>query len=272
MIKIGITEKGDAGLDFSWVSKLVSNSIDGTILVTKGINAEFIDNIVALYKSGKKGIIVHCTCTGFGGTILEPNVPDYTIQLDYLKVLIDAGFPKENCVLRIDPILPIQEGFDSAAKVITYASEIGLIPSSYDREQGVEPNLRIRVSVMDEYNHVKERLIKHGLPPIYLNGFQASDEQLINTIEFLAQYDITFECCAENRLYDINRQSGKYNYLFDNVGCISEKDLVIMKIDGNTGACINPQNRNGCQCLSCKTELLKNKHQCSHGCLYCYWR
>lgn len=30
--------------------------------------------------------------------------------------------------------------------------------------------------------------------------------------------------------------------------------------------------RKGCLCPSNKYELLKNKKQCPHGCLYCYWR
>ena len=32
------------------------------------------------------------------------------------------------------------------------------------------------------------------------------------------------------------------------------------------------EQRASCSCLSQKVELLSNKKQCHHGCLYCYWR
>ena len=101
--KIGITERGDAGIDLSWTQKL--GHVEGAVLITKNITNEFISNVLHLNNIGHK-LIVHCTCTGFGGTELEPNVPDYKIQLNRLKLLIDSGFPISQCVLRIDPIIP----------------------------------------------------------------------------------------------------------------------------------------------------------------------
>lgn len=48
-------------------------------------------------------IVVHCTCTGWGHTRMEPNVPDYKQQLSQMKKLIESGFPASRMVLRIDP-------------------------------------------------------------------------------------------------------------------------------------------------------------------------
>lgn len=39
-MKIGITEYGDAGVDFRWENKL--KEIDGVILITKNLNDTFI--------------------------------------------------------------------------------------------------------------------------------------------------------------------------------------------------------------------------------------
>lgn len=36
MLKIGVTERGDAGLDLSWVQKM--DKMDGAILITKDVS------------------------------------------------------------------------------------------------------------------------------------------------------------------------------------------------------------------------------------------
>lgn len=43
-MKIGITERGDAGRDFSWESKL--SSVAGAVLITKNITDAFIDKVI----------------------------------------------------------------------------------------------------------------------------------------------------------------------------------------------------------------------------------
>lgn len=260
-MKIGITERGDAGIDLSWQQKL--KEMDGAVLITKNITDKFIDAVL----DADKPLIVHCTCTGFGKTILEPNVPYYQQQLNQLKKLIDMGFPADHCVLRVDPLLPCKEGMEKFWKVMDYFHSLNT---------GVE---RIRISILDEYKHVKERFKEHGLPCLY-NGFQASDEQLKLVIEILALFKAhaflpqRYEICAENRLWELILEvySNNHNpFLFEVAGCISQKDLNIMGLPCK-GTGINPQNRYGCHCLSCKTELLERKQQCPHKCLYCYWK
>lgn len=60
-MKIGITERGDAGLDYTWVTKL--NKMDGVILITKNLSDKFIQTVTDCYKS-YPNIIVHAGCTG----------------------------------------------------------------------------------------------------------------------------------------------------------------------------------------------------------------
>ena len=109
-MKIGITERGDASIDYQWVEKLPS--VDGTILITKNLTDRFIDTVIKCYGNGDK-LIVHATCTGWGRTDFEPNVPDYKTQLHQLKKLIKKGFPADHCVLRIDPIFPTLSAFET---------------------------------------------------------------------------------------------------------------------------------------------------------------
>lgn len=51
-MKIGVTERGDAGIDFSWKDK--SHTVDGMILITKAINNVFLQKISEM-KSNQEG-------------------------------------------------------------------------------------------------------------------------------------------------------------------------------------------------------------------------
>ena len=101
-MKIGITERGDAALDLSWVDKL--KYVDGAILITKNCGKkEFLDSL----SKSEKPIILHATCTGMGGTHMEPNVPSPLSQINVIKRIIRTGIlPAKKIVIRIDPIYP----------------------------------------------------------------------------------------------------------------------------------------------------------------------
>ena len=244
-MKIGITERGDAGLDFSWFDKL--STVDGAILITKNVNNSFIEKVL----TATKPLIVHATCTGLGGTSIEPAVPSYTQQLNGVKSLIERGFPKDHIVLRIDPIIPRPEYLSKIKQVLDTAFELGLLP-----------NMRVRISLLDEYPHVRKRFYELGIPSIYHGDFQPTPPMCFDAMDLLESYDINYESCAEPMLISPKITA---------TGCVSPTDLKIMgyEVDSLT---INPQNRRGCRCLACKTELLEHRGQCPHKCAYCYWK
>lgn len=248
-MKIGITERGDAGINLEWKDKL--KDVDGSILITKNITDEFIDAVL----SSDKPLIVHCTCTGWGHTAVEPNVPDYKYQLMQLKKLINKGFPADNCVLRIDPIFPSEKGIERFHSVMKKFISMDLKVK------------RIRVSIIDEYKHIKDRYLQRHWKPLYPGTAMYADKNQINLVsDALQEYpNYIFETCAEDDLARICINT-------EMCGCISKKDLNIMglSIEGNETE--NPQNRKGCHCLSCKTELLSSRHPCKNGCIYCYWK
>ena len=234
--KIGITERGDAALDFSWTKKLQPK---GNIIISKSINDALINALIAY----KDKIIVHITCTGFGGSILEPNVPNKLWTRTQVDKLIAGGFPVKQMVLRVDPIIPTKRGLKTAESVLD------LFDTS-----GIE---RVRYSFIDMYRHVKDRFQAKSLP-LPFNGFCAPDYMINNALDLFRQYGLTykFEACSENTIHKI--------------GCISQRDFDILGIAekaGNTG----PQ-RIGCACHSGKIELLTERKKCWHGCVYCYWR
>ena len=103
-MKIGITEHGDAGIDLRWKDRLTD--MDGAILITKNITNAFTQAVFDVVKNTP--IILHATCTGWGGTVMEPNVPDYKTQLVNTKHLIDICPDLCDVVLRVDPVFPTQ--------------------------------------------------------------------------------------------------------------------------------------------------------------------
>lgn len=273
-VKIGITEAGDASFDYAWVDKI--NEMDMVILITKNITDEFIEKILDY----KDKVVLHATCTGYGGTVLEKNVPDYKVQLDQVKKLLSLGFPKEQIVIRVDPVIPTLKGFGNLMKVVSYICK--------DIQ-------RFRVSILDNYKHVQERFKKNNLPVLYNGNFQASLEDFKNMDSVLRQlkklYNVTFESCAEVHLTEAER-----------MGCVSQKDLSLFGLKLDTDELRG--QRKGCLCVAGKTELLTHKRygkckkfgiddsfggscgtknnckECEHhevygclnACLYCYWR
>lgn len=244
-IKIGITEAGDAGLDFGWVNKM--DSVDGAVLITKHISGRFQDAIMPF----KGKVILHHTMTGWGGTQLEPNVPHPEQQIDALKSLLAAGFPSDHVVVRVDPIIPTPAGIWNAENIINAAY----------RELHLR---RFRVSLIDMYPHVRNRFVAAGQKLPYGDRFSASDEQFAEVnyrLWAFALLGCQFESCAESKLT-----------VADAVGCISQRDLSILGLEMPESVEPAGFQRPGCLCLSCKKELLTHKTQCPHGCLYCYWK
>lgn len=248
-MQIGFTERGDAGVDLSWQNKL--NGLDGVVLITKNIT----NGMAKILLSGQIPcpVILHATCTGNGGTELEPNVPNYKMQLSSIKKLIAYGFPKKNIVLRIDPIFPDYR-LDNSRAVIEEAYALGLLP-----------DMRVRISVVDQYKHMAARFRQHNIPLPYPEGqFYASPAQFQAVQDMLTSYpNVTFETCAEYKLNGPN---------IVHTGCLSKIDLGIMGVQIPDNSAINGQNRNGCLCLACKKELLTQRHPCRHQCKYCFWK
>lgn len=252
-LSIGVTERGDAGLDLSWLNKL--DTVSGVILITKNVTSGSFKNALFQAYNSKRAVMLHCGCTGWGQTAMEPNVPDYKTQLDSLNNIIEAGFPTSHCVLRVDPIIPTEEGFHYAYNVFKYAHKLGLLNK-----------LRIRISIFDEYPHVRTRFAARGYDPVY-NQFYAPESLLEiakqHLIQWANEFSIKYETCAEPFLN---------NDCFVHCGCVSLTDLSIMGIQASENSYLNPQGRNGCLCLGCKRELLQHRHPCGHNCAYCYWK
>ena len=209
MMKIGITERGDPSIDFSWVEKV--EAMDGIILITKNLT----DKVIGEASKNLNKYVFHISCTGYGGTVVEPNIPRFCEQLNQAKKLLDMGVPVERVVIRIDPIIPTTKGLRTAGMVFLNAYSLGF--------------RRFRISVMDAYPHVRERMRQAGLEPPYGDMFIAPAnmfEDVNSVVRQLKQLhpDIVIESCAEGKLTETEM-----------VGCVSQKDLDILGIARSFG-------------------------------------
>ena len=181
-MKIGITEQGDAGLDLSWSLKM--HEVDAAVLITKCLNKDFIDTV--LRYSDKA--IVHVTCTGLNilDHRLEPYSNEVSLQLGMANELVSRGFPIDQIVIRVDPIIPTDEGISIANFVIHCSEVLGFH--------------NFRVSVIDMYPHVRKRFIDADLE-LPFEGFQATDEQFKVVSDMLSMHtESVFSSCAEVKL------------------------------------------------------------------------
>lgn len=245
MYKIGITERGDAGIDFTWMDRL--SQVDGAVLITKNLTPTFCK----LALEHKDKLIIHATITGHGGTILEPNVPKWQDSMTYIQSLVECGFPSNKIVARVDPIIPTTKGIFTAKRVISAVIDDALIS-------------RIRVSIIDMYPHVRQRFKELGLPlPYGERGFSPSEAQIaaVNDMILSVKDDnVSIEACAEPGLTAVKH-----------CGCISNKDLLLLGLFDEQDN-FHGFQRQECHCYDGKTELLDNRKQCPHQCVYCYWK
>ena len=111
-IKFGITERGDIAFDNRWIYYVSTGQVQGAILISKGLPGKLgLTNMVKF----KDKIIFHATTTGWGGTEIEPNVDDYETRLEKLiNFVSESEFPMDHIVVRVDPIIPTEEGFSRA--------------------------------------------------------------------------------------------------------------------------------------------------------------
>ena len=239
ILKFSITEAGDAGIDFSWADKL----LDGNIIITKHLTPKNT-KLIKLLVENKDRIILHATCTGYGGTRMEPYVPRPYEVYQGIRELINAGFPVEQIVLRTDPIIPTKKGIERVKEIWVSFEDTGI--------------KRVRYSIIDMYSHTKERILKeYGKLPF--EGFKAPQSMINDLLDAIENYrqHYNFEACAEN--------------LPDRIGCISQKDYEILGLD-TSDIQKGGFQRKTCACCAGKTELLTNKKRCPSGCLYCYWK
>lgn len=259
MLKIATTETYDPTLCIDlWYNR--ASEFDFLLYITKRMNAavtKIFTNPDSLWNHAVKPSIIHVTCTGWGGSELEPSVQTTAQTVKEVEKLIDFGYPIDRIVWRCDPIIPTKTGLEKFKESVAAASELKI--------------KRVRSSILQMYKHSLERMtdfeVCREITDMYSGGFFPKNfsQNEINAIsEVVRQYrDISFESCASLKL----SQCG-----FSTNGCMSEKDLIINGIDPETSGLLKGNQRQNCSCLL-KHQLIPggfSRGRCPHGCLYCY--
>ena len=235
----GFTEGCDPSVSFNWVNNL---SPYGNIIISKNLTDDLIKQLVI----HKDKVIFHHTVTGLGGFPVEKNIPPKEWSRKQFDKLISAGFPLNQCVLRVDPIIPTDKGMETALSVLDLYKDTGI--------------KRVRFSFLDMYPHVKERFIQQGIRLPY-DTFNAPREMMLSGILKLTkkaeECGYYLEACAESCLFK--------------KGCLSQTDYDILHIPYEDSG--SNHQRQTCICSGAKREILPRKNnKCTLGCTYCYWR
>ena len=242
---IGVTERGDAALDTAWEDWVFAQKRPA-ILISKDPLKLFTEVTSMADQHGFcPNIIVHCTVTGFGGTKIEPNVPKADVSLEgYSKFINLLG--KDRVVLRCDPVIPTE-------KCVIFA---------VSRVMSKALGTRIRFSFLDMYSHVKQRFIDAGVDIDKLEAkdgsIHASLEDRLKLVELMKSYvpnPQMLSACGEPGI--------------QSEPCVSKRDCDVLGVELMQST---SHQRFACHCAANKTELLKTRGQCKHGCLYCYWK
>lgn len=240
---IGITETSDPCFHLDIFDSLHN----ANIIITKNLTNKMIEKLI----ENKDKCILHMTVTGMGGSKIEPFVPEPSVNLERINKLIEGGFPTEQIVLRIDPIVVTDKGTNTALDVLEMFKDTGI--------------KRVRISFMDMYNHTKERFIESGIKLPY-ETFHANEN--IRKHVFKILYTEALEMG-----YEMVQTCGEPG--FESTPCISQMDIDILGLSDKITLVGNKEQRTHCGCPSNKRQLItweKSRIKCSHNCLYCYMK
>ena len=193
MFKIATTETYDPSLCVKeWIDQV--KNYDFVLYITKHITSEvaklFTEEDSSLYY-GKIPSIIHATCTGWGGDVLEYNVPNLEQTREDLFSLISRGYPKERIVLRVDPIIPTQRGIDKFLYAVEIAYDLGIT--------------RVRSSMMQMYQHVSDRMEAESNHPEIIEILNAYRNMYYNETDSSSKkysFFPTKEYCNEHKIYE----------------------------------------------------------------------
>lgn len=238
--RVGITEAGEVAFNLDVFERLYK----ANIIITKRLTDKLIDKLI----EHKDKIILHLTCTGWGGTEIEPMVPTVEQTYDKFCKLIDGGFPVEQVVLRVDPIIPTTVGIEKVQSVFDLFKDSDI--------------KRLRYSVLDMYNHVKDRFNDLSIKLPY-DSFHAPMDVRIKVFNFVDGF-----CRERNIDLEVCGEPG-----FNSLSCVSQKDIDILGLTDEIELIGSAEQRKSCGCPANKSELLRKKPQrCSNKCLYCFWK
>lgn len=239
--RVGITETSEIAFNLD----VFDNLYKANIIITKRLTNDLINKLNEHYDK----VILHLTCTGMGQTRIEPFVPSVDETREKFIQLITLGFPIEQVVLRIDPIVPTDKGIRTATSVLEAFKGLGI--------------KRVRISFLDNYKHVRERFKNEGINELYDGSFHAPLEDRVRYLEMIKD-------CASECGYEVVEACGEPG--IESTPCLSQRDIDTLCLTDEIKLVGSAEQRTSCSCPQNKSELITNgfNKKCKHGCLYCY--
>lgn len=235
MLQIGITDTGDAGFQLDWAQRM--DQVHGAILITRVLTPEFLQALTPF----PARVLIHVACSGYGGTVLEPNIPSLSWTRGRYTTLVETIRP-EQTVLRLSPIIPTPRGLSVAETVL--------------KAFGDSPVQRVRYRCLELFPGVVARLQAARLSDPYEGAAGPRPGQLLALHALLARWEqrFQFESCAEPD----DRA----------VGCLSTRDAEPLGFDPGALTPGSPVRR-FCRCPANRVELLAAPSKCGQACLHC---
>lgn len=135
LTNVGITEGGDAGVDFRWIPWVSTGN--PAVLISKN-GPSMWDKVKRLIEESMPvNVILHFTITGYARTALEPHAPNVMRCANvFAEAVTHLGSAR--VVLRVDLVIPIPKGINRALNVYsTRPTPVhSMPPKKYDSEHG----------------------------------------------------------------------------------------------------------------------------------------
>lgn len=239
--RVGVTETSEIAFNLDTFDRLYK----ANIIITKRLTNDLIARLNEHYDK----VILHLTCTGMGQTCIEPFVPSVDETKEKFIQLITLGFPIEQVVLRVDPIVPTDKGIRTATSVLEAFKGLGI--------------KRVRISFLDNYKHVRERFKDKGIDELYGGNFHAPLDDRVKYLEMIKD-------CASECGYEVVEACGEPG--IESTPCLSQRDIDILGLTDKIRLVGSANQRSSCSCPQNKSELITNgfNKKCDNRCLYCY--
>jgi DNA repair photolyase len=196
----------------------------------------------------RKNFAICYTITGWGGTWLERGVPNYLDMIKHFNG--SASMLGERVSLRVDPVIPTEEGFEKALSVIAHINRPVRIVSSilqlYTGHAEMAKKLNIDLSTYTVTSQ-RAKYVRKDVAQDWVNRVTKKFGWTKGRLQMCGMpYDlegVTHTGC-------LNKE------MLDSIGVVSFKQI------------LEGKQRPGCKCIIAKRQLIAGS--CVHGCLYCY--
>ncbi len=257
-IRVGIVQNGEPSVDYSWISKM--EDVDFSILRVRNLTDEFVQAVLP----HKHKLLLCVVCSGYGGTVVEPNVMDVQQQVFQLKRLLSMGFPKERVCLCVEPIIPTAKGIKNFVKVVEEMHTF----VSY-----------CCINILKNTPLIQKRFAENKLPVLYGGEMYPPQSVWDKVDEVVAdlsqQHNLLFLCNKDNPLYCATRCEDAdmriVCSLFPDAHYIEKAPLLNsasygyckkFRLDDSFGGSCGLHN-------GCSTCVEHNTYGCVHSCIFC---